>query len=141
MVGVFLHLPINPIYHKFKHSTSLPFFRFPLSSFPLVEAFSYTHVPAFNQTSPYLLSFLIMSIYSFKDLYFLHYLYFPWFCIISPSLFPPSSHSTLCRIYQPLLSFSAAHWTLLHTSIIVSLLECVKCWFVYQGPLWDWVLL
>lgn len=92
------------------------------------SGFSYTHVPALNQTSLYLLSFLIVSFYSFKDLFSASSL-FSLILLYLPFSVPARFPFTALQVPKPLLSFSAAHWTLLHTSIVASLLVCVKCWF------------
>lgn len=86
-----------------------------LSSCPLVQAFSCTHVPTRNQTSLYLLSFLMVSFYSFKDLFSASSLFpgfalaplflcsgqvpVPLFCRITALLFL----STLNPLYRTLL--------------------------------------
>lgn len=113
---------------------SLPFFRFLLSihsAFLLVQAFSYSHVPALSQTSPCSLFFLLVSIYSFKDLFSASSLVFADIAL-SPLLRSSQvSTALLCRIYQQLLSFPSAQSNSLYIPLLQHLLVYCKWWFAH----------
>lgn len=116
-----------------KNLPSLPLFRFLLSihsAFPLVQAFSYSHVPALSQTSPCSLFFLLVSTYLFKDLFSASSLVFADIAL-SPLLLRSSQVPTalLCRIYQPLLSFPSAQSNPLYILLLQHLLVCGTYWF------------